>query len=460
MKIKLYNSLSRAKEEFKPIKKGQVGVYACGPTVYHDVHVGNLRTFIFADVLRRFFDYQGLEVKFVMNITDVGHLTDDADNGEDKMLVAMQREGKTAYDIAAFYTEKFLKDSNLLNIIPATAYPRATQNISEQIIMIKKLEEKGFTYQTSDGVYFDTSKLDQYGRFGGQKAEEKQAGARVEMGEKKSVTDFALWKLSPTDQQREMEWDSPWGKGFPGWHLECSVMSAKELGVPFDVHLGGSDLAPIHHENEIAQTMGAEGVLQANYWLHGAFLNVDGGKMSKTQGNFYTLQDIIDKGFHPLAFRYFVLGAHYRSTLNFTWEALEAAQNALFRLWDTVRDWDLGTAEGSNKFEISFESALTDDLNTPEALAIMWGLVDSSLDLTEKAQTLLKFDRVFGLDLEKFVGIPLEIPSKIKALVDKREKVRQVEDWVASDELRDEIAKAGFVVEDTDTGTKVREKRK
>ncbi len=455
MNIRLYNTLTRQKEDFKPIHEGKAGIYACGPTVYWFAHVGNFRSFIFSDILRRTLVHCGLDVTFVMNITDVGHLTDDASDGEDKMIVAMKREGKTAYEIAEFYTQEFLKDVERLNILSADVYPRATEHIQEQIDMVVALEKNGYTYKTSDGIYFDTSKLNDYGRLSGQSAEEKMAGARIDMGEKKNPTDFALWKFSPTDAQRDMEWESPWGKGFPGWHIECSAMSAKYLDVPFDIHTGGIDHIAVHHENELAQTKGAANELQANIWMHGEFLAVDGGKMSKSLGNLYTVDDLIEKGYDPLALRYLMLGAHYRTKLNFTFEALTAAQNALHRLRETVRSWE--KPEGRCvELEERFSEALADDLNTPQALAVLWELIDGDHQSGAKAQTLLSFDEVLGLGLQEYVGVPLDIPAQVQALVDQRKTARAEKDWALSDELRDKVIELGYVVEDTEQGQVVK----
>ncbi len=465
----LYNTLFRSKQEFKPIHDKHVGVYSCGPTVYWFAHIGNMRAFIFADVLCRALRFNGYDVDQVMNITDVGHLTDDADEGEDKMIVAMKREGKTAYDIAEFYAQAFFKDLEKLNITPASKYPRATEHIAEQIEMIEQLEKNGFTYRTSDGIYFDTSKLSDYGRLSGQKSDEKQAGSRVEMGEKKNATDFALWKFSSEDltprpllrkerepSKRLMEWPSPWGVGFPGWHIECSAMSKKYLGVPFDIHTGGIDHIAVHHENEIAQTEGAEGKLEANYWMHSEFLTVDGGKMSKSLGNVYTISDLVEKGFDSLAFRYLCLQAHYRSKLNFTWESLHAAQNALNRLRSVIRDWDapkIGCAE----FEQKFLASISDDLNTPEALSILWQLVESDDPTSAKAESLLKFDQVLGLHLDAFIGKSIEIPPEVQQLLDERANARSEKNWTESDRLRKAIEALGFVVEDKPDGQRVRE---
>lgn len=477
----LFNTLTRKPEDFHPIRKDQVGVYSCGPTVYWFAHIGNMRAFLFADLLCRTLRFNGFKVKQVMNITDVGHLTDDADLGEDKMIVAMQREGKTAEDIAEFYANAFFQDVKKVNIISADVYPRATQHIKEQIEMIVELEKNGFTYQTADGIYFDTAKLKEYGRLSGQNANEKKAGARVEMGEKKNVTDFALWKLtvqlnshperSPKDEvegsraKRLQEWESPWGVGFPGWHIECSAMSKKYLGIPFDIHTGGIDHIAVHHENEIVQTFGAEGKLEANVWMHNEFITVDGGKMSKSLGNFWTIRDLIEKGYDPLAFRYLCLQAHYRTKMNFTFAALTAAQNALDRLRGIVREWDSpritpsldkgGIWEGS-KFEQRFTEAINDDLNTPVVLAIVWELIGSDYPSSAKAETLLKFDSVLGLRLDEYVAHPLEIPDAIRELVEQRKIARENNNWKESDRLRDEIVAQGYTVEDTDEGQRIR----
>jgi len=425
MDIKLYNTLTRKKEVLEPINKGKVGLYACGPTVYRDVSIGNLRTFIFTDVLRRVLEFNGYEVKHVMNITDVGHLTDDADEGEDKMILSMREEGKTAEEIAEFYTQKFFKDTERLNLLQPTVIPKATEHIEQQIEMIKDLEVKEFTYQTSDGVYFDTSKLKDYGKLLGQKAEEKEEGARVEKNkEKKNPTDFALWKFSPEDEKRLMEWDSPWGKGFPGWHIECSAMSEEYLDTPFDIHTGGIDLAPVHHTNEIAQTQGARGHDPVKIWMHGEFLLVDGGKMSKSLKNTYTIDDLLAKDFDPLAYRYFTHGAHYRTQLNFTWHALEAAQNALFKLYDAARGWHEPSEADQDEVE-KFRIKVSDDLDMPGALAELWRVVnDETMDSDVKAATVLKFDEVLGLRLENYVAQPLEIPQDVLKLLDDRRRSR------------------------------------
>ncbi|MCG2690006.1 cysteine--tRNA ligase, partial [Candidatus Parcubacteria bacterium] len=334
--LKLFNTLTRQKENFKPLdKKGQeVGLYTCGPTVYNFAHIGNLRSYLFEDVLKRVLLYNGFKVKHIMNITDVGHLTSDADTGEDKLEKGAKRENKSVWEIAGFYTKTFKKDLELLNIKEPSKWIKATDTIKEQIALIALLESKGYTYSIGDGVYFDTSKLKNYGvLWGNEKEVALEAGKRIEMVKgKKNPTDFALWKLSPKNEKRQMEWLSPWGVGFPGWHTECVVMAQKELGSPFDIHCGGIDHIQVHHTNEIAQSQGTFGNNLANFWLHGEFLDLKGQKMAKSTGGFITLTTLIEKGFNPLAYRYLCLQAHYRTKLNFSFEALTSAQNGLNNL--------------------------------------------------------------------------------------------------------------------------------
>lgn len=459
-KIKLFNSLGRKLEEFVPIKEGEVGLYCCGPTVYAYAHLGNLRTYLFEDILRRTLEYNGLKVHHVMNITDVGHLTGDnlgdADTGEDKMEKAARREGKDAWQIAKHYTEAFLADLQILNIEMPEVMPKATDHIDEQLAMVKDLEEKGYAYQTSDGIYFDVSKWKDYGKLSGQKLEEKKAGARVELNEdKRNAFDFALWKFSPDGETRQMEWDNPWnGKGFPGWHIECSAMSTKYLGRHFDIHCGGVDHIPVHHENEIAQSEAAHEEKYVNYWLHGEFMMVDGRRMGKSEGNAFLIKDLVAKGFDPLAFRYMNLSTHYRMQLNFTWEGLEGAQTALNRLRNQV----LGLLENSSlgkvddEFKEKFIQAINNDLNTAEAISIVWEVLKSKLEATDKVATILDFDKVLGLNLDKKPDRQIEIPAEIEDLLKLREKARLAKDFAESDRLRDEIKKAGFVVKDTAKG--------
>ena len=457
--MKLTNTLSRKKEEFEPIHAGKVGMYSCGPTVYSPATIGNFRAVLTADLIKRALIFNGYEVKHVMNITDVGHLVGDGDVGEDKMLVAMRNEGKTAWEIAEVYTNLFLRDMERLNIETPNVMPKATDHIAEQIEYIQDLEKNGFTYATSDGIYFDTSKLADYGRLSGQKSEDKEAGARVEVNtEKRNPEDFALWKFSPKDHKRDMEWNSPWGIGFPGWHIECSAMSEKYLDTPFDIHTGGEDLAMVHHPNEIAQTEGARGHQPVNYWVHNAFVQVNGGKMSKSLGNAYTIDDLIQKGFDPLAFRYFVLQANYSSPQNFTLEGLPASQNAVNNLRDRLRllpeptEFDLPATR-------EFREAIEDDVNAPEALAVMFKVLDNpELEPGVKSATMVKFDEFFGLNLDDYVAQEVVVPIEIKQMLNERQLAREAKDWRFSDELRDKIAELGFVVEDGPRGQVIKEK--
>lgn len=454
-------------EEFKPITPGKVKMYACGPTVYQRAHIGNLRSYTMEDILRRVLKSAGYNVEHVINITDVGHLTDDADSGEDKLEKASAESHESAKDIAERFTELFFKDAVAMNILTPTKAPKATEHIAEQIALIKTLEEKGFTYKTSDGIYFDTSKYPDYGKFSGQPLEEKEEGARVTANpEKKNPTDFALWKFSHNLKpetynlkpdtnnlklKRQMEWQSPWGVGFPGWHIECSAMAEKYLGQPFDIHAGGVDHISVHHENEIAQSVAAYGKPLANYWFHVEFLLVDGRKMSKSLANFHTLDDLEEKGFDPLALRYFFLGANYRQKQNFTWNALQAAKNALEKIRSTVREWEKPSV-GCADLEAEFNAALNEDLNTSQALAILWKTVDSDYPTSAKAETLLAMDKILGFGLDKYISVPVEIPDDIEALIAEREIARKEKDWAESDRLRDEIVNRGWTVEDTEEG--------
>jgi cysteinyl-tRNA synthetase len=458
--ITLSNSLGREKQIFQSLKEHQVGMYTCGPTVYDRASIGNFRSFIFADILRRTLEQSGYAVTHVMNITDVGHLVSDADDGEDKLEKGAKREGKTAWEVADMYTQLFLADMKRVNVLMPHVMPKATDHIAEQIAMVKTMEDKGFTYTISDGVYFDTAKLPNYGRLSGQKTSEKEEGARIGVNEeKRNAADFALWKFSPKDEVRHMEWESPWGKGFPGWHIECSAMAEKYLGLPFDIHTGGIDHIAVHHENEIAQADAARGVLEAHYWLHNEFLLIDGGKMSKSLKNTYSLDDLQTKGISPLAFRYFLLGAHYKTPLNFTWEAAQGAQNALNKLVDTVRLWDRPT-EVDQALIVEFMQHVQNDLDTAGALASLWKLVgDDVLPSSVKAATLLAFDEVLGLALEDVVARPLKVPADVQALLDQREQARLSKDFAHSDRLRDQIAELGFKVEDTPDGQRIRELR-
>ncbi len=455
MDILLFNTLGRKKEVFTPINPGKVGVYSCGPTVYRSVSIGNYRAYLFADLLRRMFELNGYEVRHVMNITDVGHLTDNGSDGEDKLEKEARAREMTAWDIAQMYTDEFLEGMSALNLLKPAIMPKATDHIKEQIAMIETLLEKGFAYQITDGLYFDTAKLPDYGILTGQKLEEKEEGARVEVNEeKRNPSDFALWKFSPEDEKRQMEWESPWGVGFPGWHIECSAMSETYLDSPFDIHTGGEDLAPVHHTNEMAQTEGARGNKLANYWMHNGFLTVDGGKMSKSLGNTYTIRDLIARGYDPIAFRYFTLGAHYKSPQNFTFEALDSAQNALKRLRATVREWNTPTEIDASLLE-EFKTAVNNDLDTSAGLAVLWKLVDSELESGVKSATILAMDSVLGLHLELYVAKPLTVSSEIESLLREREAARAMGDFAKSDELRALIESKGFIVKDTKDGQKL-----
>lgn len=451
MPIQLYNSLTRQIEEFKPIKSGKAGLYTCGPTVYNYAHIGNLRTYVFEDILKRVLILNGYRVNHVMNITDVGHLTSDADSGEDKIEKRAAKESRSVWEITDFYTQEFKNNLQNLTILEPNKWIYATNTIKDQINLIKKLEKKGFTYTINDGVYFDTSKLKNYGQLSTLKKDEIKAGLRVEMGQKKNSTDFALWKFSPPNSKRQMEWNSPWGVGFPGWHTECVIMSSKELGLPFDIHCGGIDHLSIHHPNEIAQAEAAYEKKLANYWLHGEFLIMDETKMAKSEGNFIILRHLLEKNIPPLALRYLYLTTHYRSKLNFSWESLEAAKNALHKIYETISGWqNLGQID--QKYLTDFKNFLNNDLDTPKALALTWQLIDSSLPTESKLSTLFEFDKVLGLNLKNVWHQFKKIPDQVKKIVNQREKARQEKNWPASDHLRDEIKKLGYHVEDTSTG--------
>ncbi|MBI4433548.1 cysteine--tRNA ligase [Candidatus Uhrbacteria bacterium] len=478
MPLRLMNSLTKQLAPFRPRNGRTVRMYTCGPTVYDFAHVGNLRSYLFEDVLKRVLLRHGYRVRHVMNITDVGHLTDDADQGEDKLERAAARQRKSAKQLAAFYARAFLKDLRRLQVLPADDLPRATAYIPEQIAFVRRLERRGYTYTTSDGVYFDTTKFPAYGSaFGGQELAEKESGARVAVrAEKRSPHDFALWKLTPPGVRRQQEWDAPWGRGFPGWHLECSAMGRCLLGQPFDIHCGGIDHIPVHHTNEIAQSEAAYGTPLAMWWLHGAFLTVEGKRMGKSEGNLITIDQLIARGIDPLAYRYLVLGAHYRSSLNFTQEAVRGAQSALDRLRAIARMLPripgatedarglarvsrmITTVEGCAAFD-RLSAAFDDDLDTPKALAVVWDtLQNERIPLGERAAVLASADQVFGLGLTKLLGKPLRIPRAVRVLVAAREAARQGKDWARADVLRAQIDALGFHVEDMKDGPAVKPK--
>ncbi len=454
--LKLYNTLIRQKEIFKPIKKKIVGLYTCGPTVYNFAHIGNLRTYIFEDILKRVLIYNGYQVKHVMNITDVGHLTSDADTGEDKIEKSAKKEGKTPQEITDFYTRAFKRNLKDLNILFPKLWPKATRHIKEQIELIKKLEKNGFVYKTNDGLYFDTSKLKNYGRLAKLDIEGLKAGARIDIKEKKNPTDFALWKFSPQDKKRLQEWPSPWGPGFPGWHTECVVMGIKYLGIPFDIHCGGIDHVQIHHTNELAQAEAAYKKLLAHFWLHGEFLNLDKEKMAKSSGRFITLQTLIDKGSNPLAFRYLCLTTHWQSPLNFSWDSLESAQNALNNLYENISIY-LKPGKVIKEIKNKFLTAVNDNLDIPKALASTWDLIkEDKHSLTDKIATLVEFDKVFGLKLKEVEQATRKIPAKIQKLITQREQLRKEKRWQEADKVREKMKNLGYKIEDTPQGTLVK----
>ncbi len=453
MVLKLYNTLTRKKDVFNPLKKGEVGFYGCGPTVYWYQHIGNLRRYLFEDILYRTLVYNGFKVKHIINVTDVGHLTSDADEGEDKVEKAAKKEGKSAQEITKHYFDAFQEDLKKINFIQPTKWTWATKHIKEQIELVKTLEEKGFTYKTSDGIYFDTSKLKEYGNLARLNVEGLKAGKRIGVGEKKNKTDFALWKFSRGGEKRQQEWNSPWGVGFPGWHIECSAMSSKYLGKQFDIHTGGIDNMNPHHINEIAQSETAFGVHPwVRFWLHNNHLNLKEGKMSKSSGKIIRLKDLEEKGYTALGFRYFLLTAHYRKRTAFDFKTLGAAQTAYERLKKIISEIK-DDKKINKKYLKEFENAINDDLNTPKALQVLWGLVRDG-KTGGKLKTVSKMDEVFGLKLlEK--EAKEKIPSEVMKLVKDREEARKNKNWSLADELRNKIQKWEFKVNDTSDGSVV-----
>ncbi|MEK6855068.1 MAG: cysteine--tRNA ligase [Nanoarchaeota archaeon] len=459
-KICLYNTLARKKEIFKPIKKSQVGMYTCGPTVYWYQHIGNLRTYIFSDILKRVLLYNKYKVKHIMNVTDVGHLTSDSDQGEDKIEKAAAKEGKTAQETAEFYLNIFKEDLKKLNIISPTVWSKATANIPEQIELIKKLEKKKYTYKTSDGIYFNSSKFKDYGRLAKISIKGLKAGKRVLIGEKKHKTDFALWKFSEEAGKRQQEWNSPWGIGFPGWHIECSAMSIKYLGKHFDIHTGGEDHIQIHHQNEIAQSESATGKKFVNYWLHGAFLlNNEGKKVSKSTGGLYTISELESLGYKPLDFRYLCSLVHYKKPLNFTLENLDSAKNAYGRLKRKIIELKKTEHKGKDltkEYKNLFLEAVNEDLNIPKAIQIVWEILDDfNFDPKKKLKLLEKFDEVLGLDIEEIKEEKINLPEEILNLLEKREKLREQKKWAEADIIRKRIIEKGYIIEDTPSGMKI-----
>jgi cysteinyl-tRNA synthetase len=456
--LKLFNSLSRKTEDFKPIHDKKVGLYTCGPTVYNYAHIGNLRTYLFEDILRRTLVHDGYSVKHIMNITDVGHLSGDQDFGDDKM----EKEGGSAGEIMALakkYTDAFVSDTKTLNILPADILAPATAHIEDQLEIIKILIDKGFAYETELAIYFDVTNVKNYPQLTHQKMEDMKVGARSDVvvdKNKQHPADFALWfKLAGKYKHHILQWLSPWGPGFPGWHIECSAISRHYLNQPFDIHTGAVDHLFPHHPNEIAQSEAAFNTPLANYWIHGEHLLVNESRMGKSEGNFITLQTLIDKGFNPLSFRYLVLTSHYRSRLNFTWESLQAAQNALNNLYEQISTYD-PAGRVLAEYDEKFAESINNDLETPQAVAVMWDLVKSENESDDKLATLFKFDEVLGLKLQEIWNAAKTIPDTVRILIDEREQARKNKDFVRSDELRRAIESNGYIIEDTIDGFKVK----
>ncbi|MBN3818165.1 cysteine--tRNA ligase [Paraburkholderia sp. Se-20369] len=451
MPLALYDTWSRTLRAFEPIHAGSVGMYCCGPTVYDHAHIGNLRTYVFEDILRRTLMRNGYDVRHVVNITDVGHLVSDADEGEDKMEKGSRRTGESAWTLAKRYTDAFVSDWRTLNLLEPSVWCRATDHIDEQIALIAEIERAGYVYRTDDGLYFDTGRQDDYGYLARLDRAGLQAGKRVALGAKRSITDFALWKFSPAGVKRQMEWDSPWGRGFPGWHIECSAMAAKYLGTWFDIHCGGEDHIAVHHSNEIAQTQAAHGTRLANYWMHGHFLTLDAAKMSKSGGTFIRLDTLRDRRVDPLAYRYLCVSAHYRSKLHFNWASLDAAHTALNRLRNMVAGWPEGGRIDAG-FAERFDREVNDDLNMPKALAVLWELVKSDLPPATLRATIDYFDGVLGLGLKDWKPAVTDIPEDVRALLEARAQARADRDWAKADNLRATLHTLGWRIDDGKDG--------
>lgn len=462
MEIYLINTLSREKEKFEPINPPEVGMYTCGITAYDFAHIGHGRKYVTDDILRRVLIANGFKVKLVQNVTDVGHLVSDSDEGEDKMEKGAKKAGKTVWEVAEFFTKDFYESMDALNIIRPSVICKATDHIPEQIEMVKKLLEKGFAYETPEAVYFEVAKYPKYDGLFGQKLSDKKVAVRdtvVEGEFKKSPQDFALWfKRIGRFKDHQMHWDSPWGDGFPGWHIECSAMSVKYLGPQFDIHTGGEDHISIHHPNEIAQSEAVTGESPfVKYWIHTAFLTVDGTKMSKSLGNFYTVKDVIEKGIDPIALRYLYLGAHYRDPLNFTWESLKASQTALLKLRKQVTslkyeaERTVLSEEKEKKveeFRNSFMTAVNNDLNTSKALSVLWEMLKSNIPSVDKYELALSFDEILGLNLSQLGIKEKEIPQEVQELMNKREVLRTEKRFEEADKIRKQIEELGFKVQD------------
>ncbi|MCF6334962.1 MAG: cysteine--tRNA ligase [Spirochaetales bacterium] len=464
MAFHIYNTMSRSKEELVPLDGEHVRMYTCGPTVYNYAHIGNLRAYLFDDILRRVLEYAGYKVDHVVNITDVGHLTDDNDEGEDKMVKSSRETGKSVWDIAEFYTEAFFKDIDSLNIIRPTVTPKATDHINEMIAMIKRLEEKGFTYEAGGNIYFNIDKSPDYGKLALRDRQDLHAGARIKVdSNKKNPHDFVLWFTRSKFEHQAMVWDSPWGRGYPGWHIECSAMSMKYLGEQFDIHCGGIDHISIHHTNEIAQSEAATGRKWVNYWMHNEFLIMNKGKMAKSSGNFLTLDSLADDGFSPLDYRYFTLGGHYRSQLQFSKESLSAAARARKNLFDKVirlkgetnnTPSSIISQEGQIYIK-NFQEHLSTDLNTPRVLGELWLMLkDVGLGSQDKLAIIYEFDKILGFNLENLEEVEAEsLDSDILELIDSRNNARKEKNWEKADKMRDILLEKGIIIKDTPNGT-------
>ena len=458
--MKLYNTLTRKKDEFKPLNGNTVRMYSCGPTVYNYAHIGNLRTYVFMDLLRRVLKYEGYKLKGVMNITDVGHLMADSDDGEDKMAKSAREQNKDPYEIADFYTQVFFKDFEKLNISKPEVICKATNHINEMIDYVVGLCEKGYGYETGDGIYYDISKFKDYGMLSGNTLDDLKAGARIEVNdEKRNPYDFAIWKKAP--KEHIMQWPSPWGQGYPGWHIECSTMARKYLGDVFDIHTGGVDHIPIHHENEIAQSEGLTGKNPANFWMHGEFMLVDGGKMSKSLGNTYTIEQLEKMGYAPMVFRYFCLNAHYRKKLNFTFETMDAAKTSYERLCAAILKHknasDNLDAEKLQGYIDEFNSDVADDLNIPSALGVLWTMLKEPAS-KNVYETALEFDKVFGLSLDKVKEEKAEIPSDIIEKAEQMQNARKEKNYAVADAIRNELSSLGYIVKNTKDGYEIEKK--
>ncbi len=465
--LKLYNTYTRGKEIFVPIRPDLVTLYTCGLTVYNYAHIGNLRTYIFEDVLKRVLFYNGYKVKHVMNITDIGHLTSDADEGEDKMVLSAKKEKKTVWEIAEYYTKAFENDLKKLNIIFPDYHIKASEHIPQMIKLIQRLEEKGYTYFRNGNVYFDISKFPNYGKLARLDMDKLRAGARVAVDKsKKNPLDFVLWFTKSKFEDQEMKWDSPWGKGYPGWHIECSAISMHYLGEQFDIHCGGIDHIPVHHTNEIAQSEAATGKKWVNYWIHGEFLVFNKEKMSKSKGEFLTLDLLNKKGYSPMVYRYFCLGAHYRQQISFSYEALETAKFSYNRLRNKIMEIKSNKEQSKpdEKFvktiKEDFLERINDDLSMPEALAVLWKVLRTDkIGNKEKYDLIVEFDKVFGLLLERVEELLSEEAKQkidtelVERLVKERDEAREREDWTKSDKIRERLIRMGIEVRDTSKGT-------